>query len=273
MRVLLAFVALLSLCGCVADQSRYARPDAGLDREELSQQTRLHGTAGATVLRLFNAPSIAEKLDDATGDDAGLQVVAFYHVQIAPDAARPFELRTAGYIRELVEDGTQLSLFEFYDRQWTRLAVMGQNGDLYRVDSAGPFSLGRFHLEAAAMELYHPPGGYGFDSVAQDRARVRGWDPEVATAAPRARGVHHATHRAAPPVLVINRLGRVEAASLAARRTPERFYETEALRAARQEELRHGGFGRDEFYGGLEYRDGNPVDEHGRPLHRGALRD
>lgn len=273
MRTMLALTAVLALTGCVADQSRRARPSSDLDRGELQRQTALHGSAGYAVTELFTRGSIAENLREEELPSRGPQAQEFYHIQIALDPTNPTALSTAGYARKLQEEGESLYYYEFYDQNWRRLAILGVDGDLYRIDGAELRSLGKFQPEGAAHLLYQPPSAYGTDTLAQDRARVRGLDPEVASADPRTRGVAHRSHRNAPPILSMTRLTGPEIGLLAARLEPGRFHDTEAARLSRIREQRHGGHGQDEEYGGLEYKAGNPVDDRGRPLHRGSARD
>lgn len=273
MRVLIAICVLACLAGCVADQARVARPDASLDAEAVNQSVMLHGSAGYSISAMFQGENIASKMRDTTGQARGLVGTEFFHVQIAPDATQPTALTTVGYIRRLEEDRGDLLLYEFYDKYWNRLAILGIDGDLYRVDARGSEHLGRFQLEDAAKHLYQPPSGYGYDTVAQDQARVRGWDPEVGSADPRARGVHHRTHRSAPPVIVMVRLRAGEVALLAERYAPERYNDAELELLNRLRAQRHGDVGIDEEYGGIQYKDGQPVDSMGRPLYRGAIKD
>ncbi len=264
-------LAVLSSCG--VDQSRRAWPASSVDRDVVDRYIETHGEAGYDVYVLFHSDNIAEKMRDTSGRAPGLRAVEFYHVQIAPDPLNPMALQTAGYVRKLARDGGSVFLHEFYDTNWLRIAVLGMQGDLYRVDGNGDLHVGRFQLEAAAEELYDPPSGYGYDRLAQDRARLRLWDPEVAGQDARARGVHHRSHSAAPPVLVMNRLSYVELGALANRFSPARYNDSQLELYNRLRERRDGGEGRDDEYGGLQYRDGNPIDDKGRPLYRGALKD
>lgn len=273
MRTMLVLAAVLVLAGCVADQSRRARPSSDLDRDELRRQTALHGSAGYSVTELFSRGSFAEYRQDQVRASRGPQVQEFYHIQVALDPTNAAALSTAGYARKMQEEGAGLSYYEFYDSNWRRLAILGTDGDLYRVDGAELQNLGRFQPEGAAHELFQPPSAYGTDTLTQDRARVRGLDPDVASSDPVTRGVYHRSHRAAPPILTMTQMSGPEVGLLAARLEPGRFHDTEAARLARLREQRHGGHGQDEEYGGLTYKDGNPVDERGRPLHRGAIRD
>lgn len=273
MRFVVAICALCVAAGCVSDQSRAARPLEKLDRDMVAAETRRHGTAGYAIAELFQSDNIKDKMRDTSGKGKGLVGVEFFHVEIAPDPTQPTALKTAGYIRRLEEDrGTEM-LYEFYDRFWTRLAILGAEGDLYRVDARGPSFVGRFQLEDAAKHIYNPPSGYGYDTVAQDKSRVRMWDPEVSSLDARTRGVFHRGHRSAPPVLVMTRLRATEASQLAGRYLPDRFNdrELEALNRLRTERL--GDQGTEENYGGLQYKDGRPVDRFGNPLHRGAVKD
>lgn len=273
MRLVLAICALCVAAGCVADQSREIRPMAMLDREAVNAEMERHGTAGYTIAELFQSENIKEKMRDTSGKGKGLVGVEFFHVEIAPDATQPMVLKTVGYIRRLEEDRGSEMLYEFYDRYWTRIAILGDEGDLYRVDARGHDFVGRFQLEDAAKHIFNPPSGYGYDTVAQDKSRVRAWDPEVSSLDDRTRGVFHRTHRAAPPVLVMTRMRATEASQLANRYLPERFDERELETLNRLRAERLGEAGTEENYGGLQYKDGQPVDRFGKPLHRGAIKD
>jgi hypothetical protein len=276
MRALLALAGLsvaLGLAGCVGEQSRRARASVGFDEAAAERNVALHGPDGYTILELFHSDNISDKMRDTTGRSHGLEPAEFYHVQVAPDPADPLVLETAGYARKLEQDRGSIFLYEFYDTKWTRIALLGMQGDLYRVDAAGEHYVGKFQLDDAAKQLYNPPEGYGYDALQQDRTRVRMWDPEVAGMNPRARGVYHRPHGTAPAVLVLARLSPAQINQLADRFGPARFSEQQMQKLSTLREDRHGGVGQDEDYGGLQYKDGQPVDSQGRPLHRGALRD
>jgi hypothetical protein len=60
-----------------------------------------------------------------------------------------------------------------------------------------------------------------------------------------------------------------EAAKLAEQYNDKAFYERENEKLNRIREANHGGYGQDEDYGGLKYKDGNPVRESGSPMKPG----
>lgn len=264
--VIATLLLMVMLTGCVAQQSR-DNPDrdvfTGVDVEPYTYR---HGEAGQEIAELFNTGDVYAAQQDYSGSSHGLRPNAFYTVSIAEDPLRPTVLTTVGYIRKLEEDRGDLFMYEFFDGAWLQIAYMGENGSLYRYDNGREELLGRFELDAAVRQLFQAENGYGYDSVLQDRAIVDAKNPDVNSAAPRGRGVYHRTHKSSPAVVVYTLKRSGEAGLLADRYTKERAEQRYAEEAQRLKQERTGGFGEDEDYGGLRYKDGNPVDENDRPL-------
>jgi hypothetical protein len=263
----LVFAALLA--GCVADQRRDHPNRHVLSTEATEAEVYRHGGAGYELAEIFNTGSVADARKDYSGGSHGLRANEFYTVEIAEDPLKPTVLTPVGYVRRLQEDRGDLFIYEFYDGAWNRIGYLNADGELYRYKGASEESLGRFEIEAATRTLYYAPSGYGYDSELQDRALVNMHDATVAGAEPRERGVHHRTHRTSPPVVVFTpkRSGEVRLLGDGYRR--ERFYERENEELNRIREANHGGHGVDEEYGGLKYKDGNPVKSDGTPMKPG----
>jgi hypothetical protein len=257
--------------GCFADQSRTAREDI-TDAERFEEDRRLHGTAGREINAVFASDHFREVMDVMRGEGHGLQLVAFHYIQVAKDPTRPMDLSIVGYVRELREERDSMRLYEIFDQEWSLLAILDGRGNLFHVATGEEKHLGRHQLEGAAFMLFDPPGGYGSDRLAQDQAAVRMWDPEVRAAQPRDRGVFHRGHSDAPPVLLVTEVRAEAIGDLAERFNRERADEQHNLRLQAMREARRGDVGEDEFFGGLEWRGGNPVDEHGNPMRRGSIR-
>ena len=267
-------LAVALLAGCVTGQGRsHPGRDMSVSQAQVDYQQNLHGSSGRELARLWNTGEVAAARGDYSGESQGLQGNEFYQIEIAENPLRPTVLTPVGYVRMLKEDRGDLFIYEFYDESWRPIAFLGADGSLYRHDRGMEEYLGKHQLDDAVLTLYPAPGGYGYDGLLQDDALVKTWDNAVNSAEPRARGVFHRTHGNAPPVVVYTRKRSGEAALLADRYTSERTDErhTELLNRLREE--RHGGYGVDEEYGGLRYKDGNPVDENDRPLRPGSVPD
>jgi len=267
--VLAAICAAVLLSGCVGNQSRDSREDISQDR--IIRERQLHGPAGQTIARIFTSDEFEDIFRDTSGRDRGMQLVDFYYIQMAEDPLNPHVLSIVGYIRQLEHDGDGTMFYEFYDDNWLRVALLDRRGNLFHIASGEEIHMGRHQLDGAAHALFNPQTGYGYDRLQQDRAGVRMWDPQVSSMDPASRGAFHRRHRDAPAVLVLSRARAGEAAQLAERFRPDRFEEGENIRLQRIREDRHGGIGQDGRYGGLHYRDGNPVDDNDRPMRRGSI--
>lgn len=265
-----ALLVIVMLAGCVADQTRDNPSRDLFVGVDVEPYTYRHGDVGQEVAELFNTGGVLEARQDYSGASLGLRPNEFYTIDIAEDPLRPTVLMTVGYIRKIQEDRGDLFMYEIYNGAWLQIAYMGANGSLYRYDSGREELLGRFELESAIRHLFYSPSSYGYDPVLQDQAIVNAHDPDVSAAEPRARGVHHRPHRVPVVNLTLHRSG--EARALAERYTSERANERYAEEAARLHQERTGGFGDDEDYGGLRYKDGNPVDENGKPLKPGSVK-
>lgn len=264
-------VALLA--GCVANQGRDndAR-DLYVD-DDSAREVYLHGHSGLEAARIFNTGAVGEARGYTAGASLGMQVNEFYLVEIAQDPLRPTALTPVGYVRKLKEERGETMIFQFFDSRWNAIAYLGADGSLYRHDRGSESYLGRFQLDDAVRTLFAAPGGYGMDTEAQDLAIVNMHDPDVNSAPARVRGVHLRTHRSYPAIVAytLKRAGEVgQMANLkrSERVDAENEMELAALRAARW-----GGHG-DGNYGGLRFKDGNPVDDNDVPLRPGsATRD
>ncbi|MCB9895097.1 MAG: hypothetical protein H6839_11655 [Planctomycetes bacterium] len=267
-----ALLAAVLLGGCVADQGRdnpYREDLRGIDIE---REVELHGDSGQEIATLFNTGRIADARVDTSGRSVGLQLNMFYNIEIAEDPLRPTILTKVGYIRRLQEDRGNLFLYEFYDGGWTRIGYMNPEGAVYRYEGGKEEYLGRHDLDSAVRALYWAPSGYGYDAQLQDHALVNLKDSDVATAEPRYRGVYHRSHKSAPPVVSFTLKRAGEAGLLADKYEKERADETFEEKLRRLREDRSGGFGDDENYGGLQYKNGNPVDDKGNPLKPGSIK-
>jgi hypothetical protein len=263
----LSFAVVLT--GCVADQRRDHPDRHVLDSSATEVEVYRHGSSGYEIAEIFNTGDVADARRDRSGTPLGLQANEFYTVEIAEDALRPTVLTPVGYVRRLQEDRGDLFIYEFYDGAWTRIGYMNERGELYAYRGGTELLLGRYELEGAARAMYYAPSGYGYDAVQQDDALVKAHVADVANAEPRGRGVYHRTHKSAPPIVVFTpkRAGEINLLGENYRR--ERFYENQTEELNRLREARHGGFGQDEDYGGLKYKDGNPVREDGTPMRPG----
>jgi hypothetical protein len=268
--VVLMVAAALLLAGCVGHQSRDAHTN-DIDESSLMRNRQLHGPRGDTINRIFHSDEFQEIFLDMSGEGHGMQMVQFHYVQMALNPLRPLELSIVGFVRQLQDRSDGAMLYEFYDRKWGLLALLDSTGALHHVASGDEMHMGRHQMESAAFALYDPQSGYGYDRLLQDQSGARMWDAQISAASPRERGVFHRRHRDAPPVLVVTRVRGGEAAQLAERFAPDRFEERETIRRERLRHERDGGIGRDETYGGLRFRDGNPVDSEGRPMYRGRI--
>lgn len=257
---------LLLLVGCTGPQSRKSRPDLGVSEDAVRRERARHGGAGTEIAYLFNTGEIKDARQDSSGASHGLRGTEFYMVQIAPNPRQPSQLVKVGFARKVMEDRSSLLYYEFYDGMWNSIAKLMPSSELYRYDGGRETLLGRYDLTGAVRRLYPAPSGYGYDAVAQDTTRARMSDPDVAGGDSRSRGVAHTPHSSAPPVVVFTLYRAGEAGALANNWERTRHAETEALKLERARERRHGGIGQDETYGGLPYKEGNPVDADGKPL-------
>ncbi|MBZ0137758.1 MAG: hypothetical protein K8I27_15440 [Planctomycetes bacterium] len=270
-------LAFSLIAGCGVSQGR-DNPSRVLPvtQAQVDHEERLHGMHGGDGLELatlWHTGDVKAARGDYSGKAQGLQGNEFYEVEIAENPLRPTVLTSVGYVRLLKEDRGELFIYEFYDHSWQPVAYLGADGSLYRHKGGKEVYLGKYQLDEAVIALFPAPSGYGYDSVLQDDKLVKTWDADVNSAEPRARGVSHRTHTSAPPIIIYTRKRAGEASLLAQRYTRERTGERDAELLARLREERHGGYGVDEEYGGLRYKDGNPVDEDDRPLRPGSIPD
>ena len=229
-------------------------------------ETRRHGSLGYKIAEIFESESFKKALADTGGATAGLLPSNFYTVSIAPDPLQPMVLKKVGYVRKLVQDRGKAFLYEFYDSTWNRLGYLTSRAELFRTITGKKEDLGKFQIEAAVARLFPAPSGYGYDHTMSDLKRSQGENPDVSADSPEGRGVFHRSHQSAPPVVVFRHYRAGEAKALASQYERAISADRSAAKLRRLREARHGGFGEDEEYGGLRYKDGNPVDENGRPM-------
>lgn len=269
--IVMSLVAAALIGGCAGPQSRKSRPELGVTDEMLQRERSLHGGAGREIALLFNTGDIKEARDDMMGQGHGLRGTEFYMIQVAPNPAQPTQLVKVGFARKVAEDRSNFFYYEFYDDVWNSMGKLMPGGELYKYGAATETLLGRFDLNGAVARLYPAASGYGYDPVAQDQARVRMSNPDVAGLDSRGRAVHHTPHGSQPPVVVFTQYRGGEARLLGDNWDRTRFDEAEAIKLERLREKRHGGIGQDETYGGIQYKNGEPVDSNGKPLRPGSL--
>lgn len=271
MRKLIAgLIVAVTLGGCVADQTRDNPNRELFDDSSIERETGRHGAAGFELARIWNTGRIAELRKDHTGESRGLELHEFYQVEIAEDPTRPTIVTPVGYVRLVVEDRGELMMYEFYDRAWTRIAYLGEDGSLYRYHRGREEFLGKHQLDGAVLTLYPASGGYGYDVELQEESIAYMHKADVMTRDSRGRGAHHRSHKDAPPIVNYRRYRPGEAAQLADRYERERFYERERERSERLKEAQgdRADHHDDAMSNTTRYRwkDGNPVDKDGRPV-------
>lgn len=267
-----ALFAAVLLSGCFTGQGREnPNRDMRVSENQIEYEEYRHGGYGREIATIWNTGEVAKNRGDYSGKTQGLQANEFYQIEIAENPLRPTVLTSVGYVRLLKEDRGDLFIYEFHDESWRTIAYLGADGSLYRLEGTSEVYLGKHQLDEAVVTLFPAPSGYGYDSELQDDKLVKTWDTDVSSAEPRSRGVHHRTHTSAPPVVIYTRKRSGEASLLGERYTKERAAERDSELLNRLREDRHGGYGVDEEYGGLRYKDGNPVDENDRPLRPGSI--
>ncbi|MDC1141717.1 hypothetical protein OAU50_01375 [Planctomycetota bacterium] len=272
MRRVVAFLTLgLLLAGCGASQTRGDYPDK-VDNEVVNRESALHGAAaGFEIATIFESDQIRKKRMNYQGKARGLSVAEFWRVEIAKDPHKPSTLSQVGFFHLLREEEGTNFVYEFFNGDWDRIAYLMPSGDLYSFQSSKQNNLGKFQLESAIQKLFPAPNGYGYDPYLQDRLSVKHHDVEVASLDSDSRGVKHIDHKSRPAVWVYTPLKGGEAIDVAEQFRKNRAYEGYDMIKKRLLEKKTGDYGNDE-YGGLDYKDGHPVDENGRKLKPGDMK-
>ncbi|MHC4841467.1 MAG: hypothetical protein ACYTDT_11045 [Planctomycetota bacterium] len=269
MRRVAAFLTLglLLLAGCGVSQDGDDYP-LEIPNEVVAREKALHGFVGFEMALIFESEDFKGHRADFTGEKRGLSVAEFWRVDIAKNPNQPTKLSQVGFFHLLREEEGENFVYEFFDKDWTRIAYLMPSGDLYSFKGNRQNILGKFQLEAAIQKLYPAPSGYGYDPYLQDKLSVKHHDVEVASLDSESRGIKHNSHKARPAIWVYTPLKGSEAIDSAEQYRRNRAYEGYDMIAKRLREKKLGGYGDDE-YGGLDYKDGHPVDENGRKLKPG----
>jgi hypothetical protein len=272
------FVLGALAAGCSTSQGRGPN-DSGFEAS-VERETQLHGTRGYAIARTYNKPDFRGKMAAEKHPDNVL-VDEFFTVRISKDPARRDVLSDSGYARKRLDRESGADFFELFDTGWKLIAYLNTSGELFVVDEMGKAKgLGRYQLDDAVILVYGARGGFSYSISQYDENRAKAAVVETgegdSTAAdirsrsPRERGVYLRTARESGPVVELRRYRPVEISSLADALRRERAdsnleEELRQLRAARR-----GTEAPDGSYGGLEFKDGQPVDANGKPIARGS---
>jgi hypothetical protein len=276
---LTALVALSALAaGCSAPQGRSGDNDSFSSSVE--RDTYLHGTRGYTISRTYNKAEFREKMAAEPQADNVL-VEEFFTVRVLRDHNRRDLLTDSGYARRRLDRESGAHFYEFFDLGWKLIAYLDARGELHVPNAAGKSeALGRYQVDDALILVYGARGGFTYDQSQYDESRAKAavvesgegdtTAAELRSRSPRERGVYLRAARENGPVVELRRYRPVEIAALADGFRKERFdankeEELKQLRAARR-----GTEAPDGSYGGLEFKDGQPVDANGNPIARGS---
>lgn len=273
--------ALVALCtvaaGCSSSQARGDQNDtfdAAVERE-----TYLHGTRGYTIARTYNKSDFRQKMAPEAQADNVL-VDEFYTVRVCRDHSRRDQLTEAGYTRRRYDRVSGAHIYEFFDMNWRLMGYVDSEGDLHVPDASGKATeVGRYQLDDAVIFVYGAPNGFTYSLGQYDESRAKAAvvdagegdsaAADLRSRTPRERGVYLRAERENGPIVELRRYQPIEIGAYADTFRKERFdankeEELRQLRAARR-----GTEAPDGSYGGLEFKDGQPVDANGNPIRRG----
>ena len=276
---LTALVALSALAvGCSAPQGRSGDNDSFSSSVE--RDTYLHGTRGYSISRTYNKAEFREKMAAEPQADSVL-VEEFFTVRVLRDHNRRDQLTDSGYARRRLDRESGAHFYEFFDLGWKLIAYLDARGELHVPNATGKSeALGRYQVDDALILVYGARGGFTYDQSQYDESRAKAAVVEsgegdttaadLRSRSPRERGVYLRAARENGPVVELRRYRPVEIAALADSFRKDRFdankeEELKQLRAARR-----GTESPDGSYGGLEFKDGQPVDANGKPIARGS---
>lgn len=274
-------IALCSLCllaGCSTSQERGPGEEETY-RTAAEREAYLHGNPGYEIARTYNKADFRQKM----GAEPALESVAveeFFTVRVCRDQARRDILTDTGFARRRLDHQSGAYFYEFFDTSWVLIAYLNDRGELFVTNAQGKAEArGRFQVDDALILVYGARGGFTYDLSTYDDSRAKAAVVETgegdSTAAdirsrsPRDRGVYLRAARESGPVVELRRYRPLEIHALADSYRKERFdankeEELKQLRAARR-----GTEAPDGPYGGLEFKDGQPVDANGKPINRG----
>jgi len=270
------------LGGCSASQARGGALD-GPERGTVEFYTQRHGSSGYEIATIFNSPTYRDALRAEPGSEL-VVVEEFYTVRVARDLTRRDVLTEAGYCRRRKDLQSSGVFYEFFDTRWVLIGMLESGGVLKLVDNSGRASVhGKSQLDEALIVVYgaRNGGSYDFSGADTNRAKMafvsgnigdKNGDEEAAEVrlrSPRDRGVVLRTARDNAPVIELRRYRPMELRGLSDTLQRDRFDASKEEELRRLREQRRGTEAGDGAYGGMEFKDGQPVDSEGRPLKRG----
>ena len=275
---LIALCALGLVAGCSTPQGRGPGEEEAYCTEA-EREAYLHGNPGYTIARTYNKKEFREKM----ASEPPLENVAieeFFTVRVCRDQSRRDILTDTGFARRKLDHQSGAYFYEFFDNSWALIGYLNDRGELYVTDAQGKAEhKGRYQVDDALILIYGARGGFTYDLTTYDESRAKAAVVETgegdATASdirsrsPRDRGVYLRAARESGPVVELRRYRPLEIRALADNYRKDRFdankeEELKQLRAARR-----GTEAPDGPYGGLEFKDGQPVDGNGKPIQRG----
>lgn len=264
------------LAGCSTSQARATGADEP-SRDLVELQTRAHGNHGYAIARAFNSESFRENMKSDLVDET-VVVDEFYTVRVARDLTRRDVLTDAGYSRRRFDRESKAHFYEFFDTGWKLLAYLDTHGQLFVVNSSGKgSSRGTYQVDDALILVYQARNGFSYDVSGYDQARAKSAfvnpddkdSEDMRSRSPRERGIFLRGQRENAPVVEMRRYRGLEAGVFAESFQKERFDARKAEELRQLREQRRGTEAGDGTYGGLEFKDGQPVGPDGQPLKRG----
>jgi hypothetical protein len=275
---LIALCSLGLLAGCSAPQGR-GPGDEEAYRTEAEREAYLHGNPGYTIARTYDKAEFRDKMRAEPALES-VAVEEFFTVRVVRDQQRRDILTDTGFARRKIDHQSGAYFYEFFDTSWTLIGYLNDRGELFVTNDKGKAeSRGRFQVDDALILIYGARGGFSYDLSTYDDSRAKAAVVEtgegdttaadIRSRAPRDRGVFLRTARESGPVVELRRYRPLEIRALADNYRKDRFdankeEELKQLRAARR-----GTEAPDGTYGGIEFKDGQPVDANGKPINRG----
>jgi hypothetical protein len=273
------------LAGCSTPQGRTRDSADEAFRREVEMHSYRHGSRGLEIARTFNSRTFKDAMRESPIDDR-VGVDEFYTVRVARDVVRRDLLSDAGYTRRRTDRETGRFFYEFFDLNWKLLAYLNGEGELFSMNASGKaLARGKCQLDDALIAVYVATPGQSFNIYDYDEAKRKGsvsprTDPksdvdpdregaEIRGRSPRDRGVAVKSQREIQPIVELRRYKTKEIGSLTDGYRKDKFDEAKAKELQALREQRRGTEAPDGSYGGLEYKDGQPVGADGQPLKRG----
>lgn len=255
-------VCLVGLAVGCASQSREDR-SVEMSNQQVNTDVRLHGASGYEIATIFNSGKTGDIMSYEDRQATGLRTEEFYVIEVAPDPTKPTVVDTTGFVVKLGDQLDDGFYYKFYTDGWNLIGALFKSGALYEYGDGREQYVGDFHFDGAINYFYAGGLIYSDDRAKVDASRMRMGDSEVAEAGPMGRGIRH---RRLEATVKATRLSpgdaRVRAGEL--QRDRHDRYQSERLAQLRKErrDIEDGD------YHGTEFKDGEPVDENGKPLPR-----